>query len=504
MRTKKTTKNIIISIFYEILVVITAFLLPRLVLVSFGSSVNGVTQTINQFIGYISLLSSGVGAVTMAALYKPLADNDNERFSAIVNATKKFLRKISRLFILALFFLAMILPVFLLDEFDFGFIFLLVIFLGFGTFSNYYFGLTYKTILNADQKQYINIIVQMITLTLHTLSSVILINTGNSILIVKFVSAIIFSINPILIYFYVTKKYKINKTISPDFTAIEQRWDAFAHQAANLINNNTDLILLLIFVNSIEASVFAVYYLVYNGILTLIASMITGVQSAFGNMIAKNEVKLLGRALEIFELFLHSISVVIFVAMFTLIIPFVNLYTHGLTDANYTRPLFSAIISVTGFLVAIRVPYQILSRAAGHYRETRKGALVEAIINIAISLLLVVPFGIVGLAIGTCIATIYRTLDFGIYISKHIIYRKLIFIIKRFLVSSLNIIVILFILSFLSPLEYNDWFEWLLNAMIITGISILITFIINIMIYNKDSLEIFKIFKRVFKLSKLR
>jgi O-antigen/teichoic acid export membrane protein len=483
-------------------VIISAFLLPRLVLTNFGSSVNGATQTINQFIGVISLLSSGVGAVTMAALYKPLAENDIIGLSAIANATQMFLKKVSKIFVLSLIILASIFPIFLIEEFDYLFSFTLVIILGIGTFSNYYFGLTYKTILNADQKQYINIIIQMLTLVFHTISSVILINCGYSILLVKLVSALIFSLNPILVYIYVHKKYKIDKTVTPNFEAIKQRWDAFVHQITNLINNNTDLIILLIFTNAREASVFSVYYLVYNGVLTLIASIITGVQSAFGNMLAKNELFLVKRSLQTFEFILHSLSIVVFVSMAKLLIPFVELYTIGITDIDYTRPLFAYIISMTGFLVAIRVPYQVLSRAAGHYRETRKGAIIEAILNIVISLSLVIPLGIVGLAIGTLVATLYRSLDFGIYISKNIVHRKLSHLTKRMIISLINCIMIILIILILDFSNYNNWYNWIINAIIITVIGTVTTVIFSVIFYKEDFIMALNIIKNLFRKKK--
>ena len=53
--------------------------------------------------------------------------------------------------------------------------------------------------------------------------------------------------NPIVINIYVRKKYKINRKIAPNTSAIAQRWDSFAHQIANFVHGNTDVAILTIF-----------------------------------------------------------------------------------------------------------------------------------------------------------------------------------------------------------------------------------------------------------------
>ena len=71
MRTKKAFYNTVSGILYQFVAIICAFVLPRLILSSFGSSYNGIVSSINQFLSWISVLSAGIGGVTRAALYKP-------------------------------------------------------------------------------------------------------------------------------------------------------------------------------------------------------------------------------------------------------------------------------------------------------------------------------------------------------------------------------------------------------------------------------------------------
>ena len=73
----KLMKNTISSFVFQITTIICGFILPRLILQQYGSEVNGLINSLNQFLGVISFLELGVGAVIQSALYKPLAQNNN-------------------------------------------------------------------------------------------------------------------------------------------------------------------------------------------------------------------------------------------------------------------------------------------------------------------------------------------------------------------------------------------------------------------------------------------
>ena len=62
--------------------------------------------------------------------------------------------------------------------------------------------------------------------------------------------------------------------------------------------------------------------------------------------------------------------------------------------------------------------------AAGHYKETKAGAIGEDAINLGLSLLLVKPLGLVGVALGTVVAMSFRTLYNVWYLSKNILHRS--------------------------------------------------------------------------------
>ncbi|HCR4211462.1 TPA: sugar isomerase, partial [Enterococcus faecium] len=155
MRTKKAFYNTTTGIIYQLCSIVCGFIIPRLILGYFGSEYNGMISSITQFLGWISILTAGVGGVTRAALYKPLNKNDNYKISGIINATDNFMKKIALIFLGGLIIFAIGYPFLLKNKFEWFFVFTMVLVLGINTFAQYFFGMTYQNLLEADQRQYI-------------------------------------------------------------------------------------------------------------------------------------------------------------------------------------------------------------------------------------------------------------------------------------------------------------------------------------------------------------
>lgn len=489
MRSKKALKNMIASISYEIISVICGLILPRLILSRFGSSYNGITSSITQFLSCVALLKAGVGGVTRASLYKPLAENDMDAVNAIVNATDKFMKKIALIFAFSVLIFACLYPFLVSYEFEWLFSFSLVLILGISTFMQYYFGITYQMLLQADQRQYVISIIQIITTILNTLIAALLIYFGGSIHVVKLGSAIAFSLNPLVTNLYTRKKYHLNKRILPDQNAISQRWDAFWQSVAFFVHNNTDTIVLTIFADIKEVSVYTVYNYVIANIRLVIVTFVTGFGAAFGNMLAKKEYELAKKNLRIYELIIFGLTGIIYTTAGIMIVPFALLYTRGITDVNYSRPVFAILVTIAGAFSCFRIPYQTVVEAAGHFKKTRNGAFVEAGLNITISILAVIKFGLVGVAMGTLVATIFRSIQYSNYLSKNILLRSnWIFykhIILCFFTAGMTWIVSK---CFLFTEATNNVYFWCINSFIVFVCSTIITILISFVFYRRDVL----------------
>lgn len=502
MRSKKAIINIISSLTLQLVTIICGFIVPRLIIETFGSSVNGLVTSVTQFLAYITLLESGFGPVVKSILYKPIANKNKKEIERILKASEKFFRIISYIFIAYIVVLCFALPVIVSNELDKLFTLSLVIIISISTFAEYYFGMTYKLYLQAEQKTYVTSIIQIGITMLNTIMIVLLIYFESSIQIVKLASAVIFVLRPIIQNLYVKKKYNISLKNVENNYIIKQKWDGLAQHIAAVIHNNTDVVIITLFMNTIEVSVYSVYLMVINGIRNLMQSINKGVDASFGDMLAKGEKESLNNGFKIYELFYITITTVVFTITLLVILPFISVYTKGITDANYYRPTFAYLIVIAELLWAIRQPYNDLVKTAGHFKETMKGAWVECGVNIVLSVILVFKYGIVGVAIGTLVAMIIRTIEFMYHTSKYILDRSILYTFKRLIIIAIEVIIVVIIGNLIPSITVTNYITWVLQAVIIAIISSIVVITINCLIYKEDLNGILNIIKRILKVQK--
>lgn len=504
MRSKKALINTTTSLLLQFVTVISGFIVPRIIIGTYGSDVNGLTASITQFLGYIALFEAGVGGVVRAAMYKPLAHKDMTKLSGIVRATESFFRKIAFIFVGYMLVLAAAFPVLVNNSFDWMFTASLVVIIGISTFAQYYFGMTYTVLLYADQRRYVTSYLQIFTIILNAILVVIFAKLGASIHWLKLGTAAVYVLRPIILNWYVKRGYKIDKKVKPDTQAIKQRWDGLGHHIAYFVNLNADVVILTL-VSKIssafsiaEVSVYTVYHAVVYGIVNITGSVSTGMEAGFGNMIAKGEKENLNKKFALYEFIYYTIVTVMFTCAGILILPFIKVYTAGITDVNYIRPVFAYIIVLAYAAYAIRSPYNTLTLAAGHYKQTRNGAFAEAGINVVVSVVCVFIWGIVGVAIGTLAAMTFRTVQYAWYLSKNILKRSFMVFVKRVVVAVLISAVSIFLVNILPKVAVDSYATWVLFAVETAVVVAAITIIFSFVFAKKELFDTIKYIKNTF------
>lgn len=495
-RAEKITKNVFYSIATEAIKLICGLVLPRLILTKYGSAHNGIVQSVSQFLSMIALMKLGIGSLTRASLFKPLAENNDDELNKVLSATEAFMRRLAYIFAGMVLVFACIYPFFVLDQFSWLFSATLIIIISISTFAEYYFGFTYQVLISADQKDYISSILAIITTILNTIISVILINNNFSIHIVKLGSALANIITPITLYIYCHKHYHLKKVKSVDINVFPQRWDALTHELASFVNDNTDVIILTLFSNLLEISVYSVYHYVTVNLKKIITSLVAGFSSAFGDMYARKQHDLLIKNYKIYELISHSFTSIVYAITMVMIIPFVLLYTKKVVDVNYNRLYFSILITLGGAFDSFRYPYKSVINTTGHFRGTKRIAICESCINIFVSIICVIMFGLEGVAIGTFLTMLFGCLSYSYYLSKSVLEIDYFDTFKHLLLSILTIVVT-YLLSGLYLGNINSYLMWVYYSCITGLLAVSITMIINFVFYKDTFIEAINIIKRV-------
>lgn len=477
--------NTVSSVVYEMISLAYGFIVPQMILQYYGSSVNGLVSSITQFLGFISLAECGVASVVRSTLYKPLAEHDDVEISKIIKSSNNFFTKLGLLLLFYVILLAIVYPMKVRGSFGVVYSSSLVLIIAIITFSQYFFGMTNRVLLSADQKIYIQQIVQCVTLILNTVACFFVIKFGFSIHIYKLLTSLFFLLQPLTYHIYVNRHYDIDKKIILKEEPIKQKWNGLAQHIATVVLVSTDTIVLTLFSSLENVSIYAVYNIVENGMKSLIAAFSNGMQALLGNMYAKKENELLLKTFNSIEWLLHTVIVYAFTCTGILILPFVQVYTRKITDVNYLIPSFAILITAAQAMYSIRIPYNMMVLAAGHYKQTQNSAIIEAILNISISVLLVIKLGLVGVAIGTLIAMTYRTIYFAFYLQNNILCREIKYFIKHICVDFLMVVVMVAITLNIKMLELS-YLSWFVEAIKVASSCFIVVVLINAIFYKKD------------------
>lgn len=481
-RGKQLKLNTAIGLLSQLVTLVCGFIVPKLILNYYGTEVNGLVSSITHFLSFISLAECGMGVVVQSSLYKPLADRDNEKISCTIVSAERFFGKIGLIlagYVVVLFF---IYPILVDTSFDGWYTATLIGAISISTFVQYFICISYRLLLTADQKGYVQLLVSIFTQIINTILCVVLANAGSSIQILKLCTSMVMLLQPVFLTFYVKKHYKLNKKVKVVGEPIKQKWNGIAQHIAYVVLENTPTVVLTLFSTISSVSVYNVYYLVVSGIKGVITSAVSGMQSLLGNMYAKGEKEALNLTFSYYEWIMHIVVVFLYICTAILIVPFVQVYTVGVNDANYVFPLFGVLISIAQMLFCLRLPYNAMVFAAGHYKQTQSSALIEAAINILVSVVLVFHFGIVGVAVGTLVAMAYRTIYLAFYLQKNIMMRPVKLFFKHVVIDTIAICVSLFATS---NIQINDisYVSWVFLALKVAFIAGMIVLSLNIVMY---------------------
>ena len=469
MRTKSAVLIVRSNIILQLMLVISGLILPRYVIFTYGSEVNGLISSVKQFLLYFGAVSSGIGVVSMAALYAPLAHGNVGKINAIASASRIFFTKIGYIISLLILIFLVIYPIFIASSISRLVIALLTLVLS-GEFIIEYFLLSkYRIFLNAAQKAYVILNTHALGVVIYTVVAVFLIRMHLNILIVLSVSTACYGLRSLLIINYTKKHYPyLNFYTKPDFKAIPNRREAFLYKISSMIIQYTPFMIIVVILGLKKVSVYSVYNLIFVSLSMLSLVFSTGITSLFGNVIAQKKLKTLRASFRTYELVYDIMIFFCYTSALKLITPFISIYTQGITDVEYVVPVIGYLFVFRSIFRDIRMPFVMLVDATGDFRINSIFNMVEAGITILLSIALCLFYGIPGVLLGAIIAGSLRTLGYILYVYIQILRTRMI---KSFIRLFLNFIFMIIIVLTPFSFETVGVLSWIMLAVKVSSIT---------------------------------
>lgn len=493
MNKKKVALNLFSGLISQIIILVLGFVIPRLILVNYGSDTNGLTSTITQIFSYLALLGSGIGQATQNALYPCISKDDKNQISIVISGARLYYKKVCLVYGLIVLILAFALPLVIKTDVSYFTICFYVVFEGLTAIISFYFTSVWSFFLKAVGDNYVDNIIILITKILGYGIKIALVCVGFNIVYIQ-VGYFVVSLIQLLLYrSYMNKKYSWidYKAASKEFK-LKDRNSYLINEIAVTIFSSTDMIVLSIFVATTMSSVYSIYNMVFVSIDALVSALYYSIKYLLGQSY-QDDIAKYSRYHDAFNSFFLGVVVILCTTSYWLIIPFINLYTSGVNDANYVYkwlPLLFCLIQI--FSWSRMVPGN-LTGLAGYAKKVSYISVVEAVLNISGSLIMVKILGIYGVLIATVIALPVKIIYVNLLSDKVIMKRSIINTVKIF---SVNYVLfgIGVILCHLINLDINSILAWILWAAVILIIDSIVVFTINTLI-NKDLSVIVKTIK---------
>ncbi|MBO5357305.1 MAG: hypothetical protein J6A95_06000 [Clostridia bacterium] len=496
---KRAALNFASSLMYQFVNLLIGLILPKFYTEAFGSVYNGLNQSVSQIMSLLSVLQFGIAAAAIQQMFKYIADKDEDTIRAIYWESGRQYRKMGYFFIGIVIPVIAIFPFIIKDNLSY---LIVVAFLLFRTISSameYFFQAKYGIILTANNKTYAIYVINTVLLLLGTALHFVVLFTIKNILIYQGVAVVTTLVRLLIVSTYVRKKFpylykKSDKKI--ELPKENRRKDVLISEIAGMAIDSTDMIVLSTFSGLVFTSIYSIYNFVVTGIGSVLASCREAVFAGLGKLFYKDfdEFKKEFDSFESIYLFLvfllYSITIILFK-------PFIEIYTANM-DAEYYYVGFPIMFILAKMLVNLRIPAIVSINTAGHFKEVRNYAVIEAIINLVLSLILVQFFDIYGVLIGTIVGSLYRTPILIRYANKNILKRKSFKYVKKILLW-LPFFVGAYLISIFVPIKCTSLINWVLIAIPIAA-AVFICSIIWVLITDRSTFKkLFRRVKRIFK-----
>lgn len=501
MRTRKAMKIVIANVISQLAVTLCGLILPRFMMQAYGSGISGLTNSIRQILTYMTIVGSGIGLSAMTALYAPIADKNQDKINGIMSATRLFFNKAGLIFCAASLALVVVYPLMVQGKADAMMAASLVLINATGTMIEFFVANKYRAFLTANQQ--FNVISNITTqgVLLNTAVSVLLIKLNVSVLIVQTVAMGIYVVRMIMIASYTKRHFPLlDFHVQPDHAALAQRWSAFSYQLSGMIITYSPIVIVTVFMSTMEeVNVFVVYNMVYLALNLMVMTFASGLPAGFGEIIARGHRKKLRRVFNTFETAFYMMAFVCFTCFAVLILPFIKVYTAGISDVHYVRlPLAIAFVAA-GIARSLRSPHVTLVEAAGHFKQNRTLNLLEAGLNLTLSLVFVQFWGIVGVVCAMAVSALLRSIFYILYSSKRILRRGLWKTAKKLIGN--------FVASALSALPFFLWFpvtaahflQWFGFAGAVGGWTVFVFLVVNFVVDPPSIRDLYKRIRSLFK-----
>ena len=405
MRTKNTLINVVCGMGGQVITILVQFIVRGIFIKLLGIEYLGVSGLFGNILMLLSLAELGVGNAIIYSLYKPLADKNESKIKALMDLYAKAYHTIA--FVVLIVGLAFIplLKYIIRDtpNISENLIVLYLLYLA-NSLMTYFFAYK-RSLIIADQKEYIvTLVTQCFTIVSSIIQIIFLYLTRNFLiyLIIQIVGSLLCNI---YISYKANTMYPIlqckEKTLleADEKQAIWKNIKALLiYKIGALLTIGLDNIIISSFVGIAAVGIYSNYTLITDKITGILGQIFSATTASVGNLNVEADTR---KKEEIYHVMLF-VAFWLFgfssVCIYILINPFIALWAGK--DYLLSESVVIAMVFCFYF-IGIHNPTMIFRNTMGLYVQGKYRPLIGALVNAVTSIIMVKPFGVLGVVLGT-------------------------------------------------------------------------------------------------------
>lgn len=408
-RTRSSIKNVTITMIGAIVTMLLQLVNRKIFVLFLSSEYLGLNGLFSDILAMLSLSELGIGTAMIYALYKPVAENDTEKIKSLMLLYKKIYTIIGCTVLGLGGVLTPFLSVLINEMPDIPYIHLYFIMYVLDAGISYFY--TYKrSLIICNRENYISSLTMMISsVLLRGAQLLVLIFTHNYFLFLL-VQIVFTRAENIVISKIADRKYPYLKErdIQPldkeTTTQIKRNTAAMlTHKIGTVVAIGTDNIIISKILGLSVLGIYSNYHLLTVTINGMIVRVINSVTSNVGNLVVEKEKRESERVfynILFVNFWVYSWCAVCFCCLLQ---PFVELW---LGEAYLLSDITVWIIIAVFYFNGMRSTLLVFRDAAGIFYQDRYKAIIEATVNIIVTIPLTISLGVVGVKLGTLISVL--------------------------------------------------------------------------------------------------
>jgi len=485
MKTKKSFLNFITDVIPLIIIAFLGLYKSKLLISNLSSDVVGLYQLYSQLLGYVTIFDFGVTSALLYRFFAPVKENNQKKINIIFSTGMRTFFVIGMLILISSLMFSNVIPILIKDN-PFNYSYILITFLMY-ILTNviYYFVVSYKLLLDAEQKKYINNIVIEVFNIIKSILEILSLVFFKDLIVLLGVGIFTSIISSIFIVLICKKNNPNLKYVKEkDKSLFQDVKNLLVHKIAYLVNTNIDMVLITKFLGLGKVVIYSTFNYITNMLSKIITKIYVSVVPSIGNLLIEDKKKSEEVFYELNNL-IYFIGIVISTTLAFSISHFINLWYEG---EVYTSYLLGFAFSIVLFENITVQPLSAFNDGGGCFKQTKKSAIIVSVLNLSLSMVLVNYFGIVGVLIATFVSHVIAD---NLIKSKIICHELFNSSSNKYYRDFLIFIIIEFAIIFV---------EYLLLRNIYCS-NIIIWLIYSILLFSINSIIVIIIFKTLNKLS---